>query len=137
MATKRYNGKSLRTRSRDLSQIRRVYYGRCRILSRGIISRARNSLAFAPAINTLDGSPQRPKSYKHPYILCAIFDFRSVKRANKIRFSRCVLKRKFLSRRDLMGFQESLGIACLSRKMHGFDKKDCTSRGGRRSREFL
>jgi len=28
-----------------------------------------------------------------------------------------------------MGFQESLDIACLSRKTHGFDKKDCIGRG--------
>lgn len=28
-----------------------------------------------------------------------------------------------------MGFQESLNIACLSRKTHGFDKKDCIGRG--------
>jgi len=27
-----------------------------------------------------------------------------------------------------MGFQESLNIACLSRKTHGFDKKDCIGR---------
>lgn len=29
-----------------------------------------------------------------------------------------------------MGFQESLDIACRSRKTHGFDKKDCRERGG-------
>lgn len=28
-----------------------------------------------------------------------------------------------------MGFQESLNIACLSRKTHGFDKKDCVGKG--------
>lgn len=28
-----------------------------------------------------------------------------------------------------MGFQESLNIAYLSRKTHGFDKKDCIGRG--------
>lgn len=49
--------------------------------------------------------------------------------ATRIRFRESSLKpAENFFRGGLMGFQESLNIACLSRKTHGFDKKDCIGR---------
>lgn len=59
---------------------------------------------------------------KHPSIFDAIFDFRSDKQI-KLDFARVHSSRRKISFAVvLMGFQESLNIACLSRKTHGFEK---------------
>lgn len=67
---------------------------------------------------------------KYPSTFDTIFDFCSDKRRIKLDFARAHSSRWKISFAAVWwDSQESLDIACLSRKTHGFDKKDCVGRG--------
>lgn len=136
MAMTRHNGKSLRAKLRDLSQIRRVY---CGTLSRGIISRAQNSSAFALyqiySLYQMDLSADR--RVKHPPIFDVIFDLRYGKWQIKLDFARARPSWRKISFAAAWWDFRNLSISRVSRGRRMVSIKRIASEEGKQSREFL